>query len=244
MEFMNEKRKKIIQVSLSLAKLIILFSIVIGMPLYVYFNEPELIDRFNSLEDINLLLDEYKTASIFVYIWLQVIQIVISILPGQVLQFASGYIYGFWIGFLLSMTGVALGTVITFYLARLLGRNALHVIFGEERFSKFVHTLNSKRSYIVLFIIFLLPGIPKDILTYAAGVSEIKIRPFMILSLVGRTPAMIGSIMMGRMFFNGSYAGLAILGAAAVILFITGILFRDKLVGWTDRVYDKVFNKK
>ncbi len=244
MKYRNKNRKKRIRTIVSVIKLFLLFSIVIGVPIYVYFSYPELIDRFKSLDDINKLLKQYKTASIFIYIGLQVFQIVVSVLPGQALQFAAGYAYNFWFGFLYSIIGVSLGTVVTFYLARLLGKDALHVIFGEEKFSKFVHTLNSKRSFIVLFVIFLIPGIPKDIFTYAAGVSEIRIVPFLLLSLIARAPAMIGSIMMGNMFYNSSYFGLIILGAVAVILFVSGILHRDKLLIWTDRFYNKMMNSK
>jgi len=240
MRYGNEKRKKTITTAVSVVKLLILLGIVVGLPVFVYFNYPELIDRFRSLEEINKLLKQYKTASIFIYIGLQVFQIIVSVLPGQALQFAAGYAYHFWLGFLFSVIGVALGTVITFYLARLLGKDALHVIFGEERFSKFVHTLNSKRSFIVLFVIFLIPGIPKDLFTYAAGVSEIRIIPFLLLSLIGRTPAMIGSILMGSMFYNGSYIGLIIMGAAAVTLFVLGLINRNKMVKWTDRFYNRL----
>jgi uncharacterized membrane protein YdjX (TVP38/TMEM64 family) len=240
MKLLNDKRKKRIRIAFSFARLLLLFVIVIALPVYVCFNEPELVERFDSLEEINQLLEEYETASFFAYIGLQIFQIVVSILPGQALQFAAGYAYGFWKGLLLSLAGVALGTVITFYLARLLGREALHVIFGEEKFSKFIHTLNSKRSFIVLFVIFLIPGIPKDIFTYAAGVSELRISAFLALSMVGRTPAMIGSIMMGSMFYNGSYLGLIVLAIAAVVLFIAGITHRDNLIKWTDRAYKRM----
>jgi uncharacterized membrane protein YdjX (TVP38/TMEM64 family) len=239
----NEKRKKKIRTFVSFLKLLILFGIVIGVPIYVYFSHPELIDRFKSLEEIKKLLIQYKTASIFLYIGLQVFQVIVSVLPGQALQFAAGYAYHFWLGFLYSILGVALGTVITFHLARLLGKDALHVIFGEEKFTRFVHTLNSKRSFIVLFVIFLIPGIPKDIFTYAAGVSEIRVTPFLALSLLGRTPAMIGSILMGNMLYNGSYTGLILVGAAAVILFVLGLIKRDKMVKWTDRFYCRMTGK-
>ena len=132
MKYGNENRKNRVRTFVSVLKLLILFGIVIGVPVYVYFTCPELIARFKSLEEINKLLKQYKTASIFIYIGLQIFQIVVSILPGQALQFAAGYAYSFWFGFLYSIIGVALGTVITFYLARLLGKDALHVIFGEE----------------------------------------------------------------------------------------------------------------
>lgn len=240
MGYGNEKRRKRLRTGVSVLKLLILFGIVIGVPVYVYFTYPELVDRFRSLEEINMLLKQYKTASIFIYIGLQIFQIVVSVLPGQALQFAAGYAYHFWLGFIFSVIGVALGTVITFYLARLLGKDALQVIFGEEKFSRFVQTLNRKRAYVVLFVIFLIPGIPKDLFTYAAGVSEIRIVPFLLLSLVGRTPAMMGSIMMGSMFYNGSFFGLIVLGIAAVVLFILGLTNRDKLMKWSDEFYSRM----
>jgi uncharacterized membrane protein YdjX (TVP38/TMEM64 family) len=240
----SSARKKRLRIFVSILKLVILLSIIIAVPVYVYFTYPELIDRFKNLEEINKVLKQYKTASIFIYIGLQVFQIIISVLPGQALQFAAGYAYKFLLGLLFSVIGVALGTVITFYLARLLGKDALHLIFGEEKFSRFVHTLNKKRSFVILFVIFLIPGIPKDIFTYAAGVSEIRIIPFLMLSLGGRLPAMMGSVMMGSMFYNGSYIGLIALAVAAVILFTAGILQRDRLMAWTDKVYCRMVREK
>lgn len=239
----REKRKKQLRKAVSVLKLLMLFGIMIGSPIYIYFAYPELVERLNSLEEINQLLIQYKTASIFIYLGMQVFQVVVSVIPGQALQFAAGYAYHFWLGFLLSMAGVLIGTVIAFYLARLLGRESLHVIFGEEKFSRFVRTLNSKRSYMVLFVIFLIPGIPKDIFTYAAGVSEIRVGPFLLLSLTGRTPAMMGGILMGIMFYKGSYTGLIIMGTAAVILFVLGILHRDRIIHFTDRVYNRLMAK-
>jgi hypothetical protein len=123
---------------------------------------------------------------------------------------------------------------ITYYLA-VCGENALQV--NSEGGGKFsVCQANTNRSFVVLFVIFLIPGIPKDLFTYAAGVSEIRIVPFLLLSLIGRAPAMIGSILMGSMFYNESYVGLVIVGAIAVILFIAGLTQRHKLVKWVGSV--------
>ena len=240
---MNDYKNKNTKFIISVLKLILLVALVIGIPLYVYLKYPELIDHFRSLEAINSFLLQYKTVSIFVYIGLQIFQIVVSILPGQALQFAAGYAYTFWFGYLYSLIGIALGTIITFYMARLLGKDAMHVIFGEEKFTKFVHILNSKRAFIVLFVIFLIPGIPKDLFAYAAGVSEIKIKPFIMLSLIGRTPAMMGSIMMGSMFHNGSYTGLIILCVITVIACLAGILQRNKIMEWSNKAYNKMIKQ-
>jgi uncharacterized membrane protein YdjX (TVP38/TMEM64 family) len=171
---------------------------------------------------------------------LQVIQIVLSFIPGQPLQFAAGYAFNFWFGYLYTMIGVGIGSIITFSLARILGKDAMSIIFGEERFSRFVRLLNSKKAFTLLFIIFLIPGLPKDLLAYAAGVSDIRIKSFLAISLVGRTPALMGSIMMGRMFYTGSYAGLVILGALAIIIFAVMVLNRERIMDWSDRAYDRL----
>ena len=80
---------------LSIAKLLLLAGIVIALPIYVYFEYPEFLNQFRTMEGVNAFLDRYQTASLFVYLGLQIIQIIISIIPGQFIQFAGGYAYGF-----------------------------------------------------------------------------------------------------------------------------------------------------
>lgn len=224
---------------ISVIKLLILLIIIIGLPIYIYFEYPELIDRFRTMENVNEFLARYKTASIIVYIGLQISQIIVSVIPGQIIQFAGGYAYGFWLGYLLTMIGIAIGTVITFYLARILGRDAVHVLLGEERITKFVRQLNSKRAFAILIVLFLIPGIPKDLIAYAAGISGFRIMRFLLLSLTARTPALMGTIMMGSMLYNGSYFGLIALAAVAVILFIVCIIKRHQLTLYANKIYDK-----
>src|SRR5690554_3033320 len=106
---------------ISIIKLIILLAIVIGIPAYVYFVHPEFLEQFYTTEGVNLFLERYKTVSIVVYTALQILQIVVSIIPGQFIQFAGGYAYNFWLAYLLSIIGIACGSIIAFYLSRFLG---------------------------------------------------------------------------------------------------------------------------
>ena len=193
--------------------------------------------QFTSLEAIHSYILQYQTASFIVYLILQVFQIIVSVIPGQALQFAIGYTYGFTIGYILSIIGAVIGTTIAFYLARILGRDAIHLVFDEKKVTRVIEMLNSKRGFIILFLIFLIPGLPKDITSYAAGVSDIRFRSFIIISAVGRSPAMIGSIMIGIMYYSGSYLGMAIIIAMAVLLFILGIIYRNRLMDVSDKVY-------
>lgn len=238
-----EKRKKskvIIKIIISIIKLALLILVIVGIPLYIILYQSEFISQFKSLEAVNAYLQKYKTASVFVYIGVQIMQIIICVIPGQAMQFAAGYVYTFWFGYLYSIIGTALGTIITFYLARFLGKDAIHLIFDERKVAKFIEKLNSKRAFILVFVIFLIPGLPKDLFTYAAGVSEMKLKVFLIISLVGRTPAMMSSIMIGSMFNKGSYIGIGVLAVIMTILFIWGAKHHEKLTILIDKWYDKL----
>jgi len=241
---MNEMKKQRWKRAFSILKLLVLIGIVAGIPALLYQADPDFIRQFKDLDAVNAYLDKYETASWFVYIGLQILQIIVSVIPGQMIQFAAGYAYVFWIAYLLSIVGIALGTIATFYLARLLGKDAMHVIFGEEKITYFVNHLNSKKAYITLFILFLTPGFPKDLITYAAGVSEIKITPFLILNLIGRSPALLATILMGSMTRTGSYIGMVILTAAVTVVFILCFIKRKKLIEMSDVIYARLLRTK
>lgn len=236
----NLKRAKKLKVILSILKLTILAGIVIAIPLYVYFFQRDFLNQFRSFEDIIVFLEMYKTQSIFIYIGVQVMQIVISIIPGQAFQFAAGYLYGFLPGLLYSIVGATLGTLISFYLAKLLGKDAIHLFFGEEKMTYFIDRLNSKKAYTIVFLIYLIPGLPKDIVSYAAGVSEMKFKPFLILSLIGRTPGMAGSLLIGALYMKQHYIGMGIIAVFAVIAFIICIIFRKRISKYLDKFYEKI----
>ncbi|MDY2679896.1 MAG: hypothetical protein SOV50_04495, partial [Lentihominibacter sp.] len=127
----KQKLRRRIKILSAVIKLVLLLVILIAVPIYIYFFHYDLIERFSNIENVNALFREYRAESVLFYIVAQILQVVICIIPGQCLQFAAGYIYGFWIGYLLSLLGAAIGTVLTYYIARVLGHDAMHLIFGE-----------------------------------------------------------------------------------------------------------------
>ena len=233
----KENKRRVI---LSVVKISMLVLIVVGIPLYLWFFHGDWIKSFENIDDVVAFLEKYETQSIFVYIGLQIVQIVISIIPGQVFQMAAGYIYGFRPALLFAMTGALLGTTLSFMLAKALGRDFLHIFFGEEKMSYYIERLNSKKMYAIVFFLYLIPGIPKDMVSYAAGVSEIKFKPFIIISALGRLPGMIGCLLMGDMMMEENYTGAVIIGVFAVITFALCIIFRKKIHGLLDKFYEKI----
>lgn len=240
LHYNNENLRRKFKVFSSIFKLFLLLIILIGLPLYIYFFQYDLIQQFSTIEAVEAFFEEYKAQSIFVYIGIQIVQIIICIIPGQWLQFAAGYMYGFWMGYLWSFVGALLGTVITYYLAKILGHDAMHLIFGEEKVRQLLKKFNSKKAIIIVFIFYLIPGAPKDLCSYVAGISEMKLKAFLVVSIIGRTPGMMGSLLMGQQVEVGGYTTAIIIGVLAVILFLLGIVFRKTITDYMDRIYDKL----
>lgn len=236
----KEKLRKKYKTVSAILKLLLLLFILVGLPLYIYFCQHQIIEQFSSLEQVEAFFEEYKTKSIFVYLSLQILQIIICVLPGQGLQFAAGYMYGFWMGYIWSLLGALIGTVISYYLSKILGHDAMHMIFGEEKIQDLLETFNSKKAMILVFLFYLIPGLPKDICSYVAGLSEMKLKAFIIISLVGRSPAMMGSLLIGRLVDIGGYTGAIIIASIAIVLFSLGVIMRKRLLLLIDKAYDKL----
>lgn len=237
----RDKLRKKIKITGTILKFALLLIIIIGIPLYIYFCHYELIEQMSSLKSVKGILNEYKGYSIIVYLLAQIIQIVICIIPGQWLQFAAGYTFGFWQGLLLSLIGAAIGSVISYYLAKLLGQGILYLVFEKEQLESFIEKLNSKKAIVATFVIYLIPGLPKDACSYAAGISNMKLKAFLIVSMIGRLPGMVGSLIIGKQVELGSYTIAIIIGVSAVILCILGAIFRNRITDMLNKAYDKLY---
>lgn len=235
----RERNQRVNKV-LAIVKFVVLICILVALPLYLWFFQRDIIVSMSDLENVEKFFSQYQTTTILVYIAAQIFQIIICIVPGQWLQIAAAYMYGFWMGYLWSIIGAFLGSVITYYIAKLLGRDFVHMVFGEEKTNEYIRKLNSKNAVIIVFLIFLIPGVPKDLCNYIAGISQMKLKAFLIVSLIGRSPGMMGSLLIGQQLEAGIYGGAITIGVIAVILFILGIIFRKRLMKWFDRAYDKM----
>lgn len=228
---------------LSFIKIFFLAIIIIGIPLYMIVFKREF---FTNLKDISYMmqfLKKHEGFSMLVYVGIQVAQIVISFIPGQAFQMAAGYLYGILTATVLSIIGAVIGTTISFYLSRLLGKDFQYVLFGEEKMDKYMKLLNSHRGYTTVFLLYLIPGVPKDMVSYAAGVSNISLRIFLLLSTVGRMPGMVGSMLVGVFLKEKNYLGLGIIGFLAIASFFICIIYRKKINEYLDNIYEKMDKK-
>ena len=95
--------------------------------------------------------------------------------PGEITQIAAGYVFGAWLGLLYSMIGILLGSAFDFAFARMVGRPVVEKLLGERTLEKVDQALSTHRGKSALFMLFLMPGMPKDAMSYGAGLSKLQV---------------------------------------------------------------------
>ena len=157
-------------------------------------------------------------------------------LPGEVAQIVGGYLFGTWLGTLYSGIGLAIGSAVDFLLARYLGLPFVSALFSAEKVEKLRAPLGSPGAKAVIFLLFLIPGIPKDALCYVSGLSPLRFRFFIIASMAGRLPGIIGSSLIGSSAASERWILAGVVLAGALILFGAGFFLRGHLEQWLEKI--------
>ena len=215
---------------LAMVKLGLLAVIVIGIPLIlVLFYRDTILDS-GSWSDLYAQVSKHPLTAFWVLILLQMVQIIICIIPGQPIQMASSYMYGIIGGYAIAIIGAIFGCLITYRIAHFLGTDAMHLFFGEERVRDYMHKLNSAKALTIVFLIYLIPGIPKDLVSYVAGISDVELRPFLIVSTLGRSPGVLGSLLIGAFWSSRNYVGIGVTAVFCLIIFYVCIHYRKRIM--------------
>ena len=176
--------------------------------------------RIANKDRLIALLRESGSSGALLCIGVQFLQVVIAAIPGEVTSFAAGYVFGGWRGFVYSAIGVTLGSAFNFCFARVVGRPTLERLVARETLARLDGALDTARSRSAMFLLFLLPGVPKDVLSYAAGFSGMPLLEFVVLSGLARSPALLASVLIGAGVSRGDYRSL--LATAGVMLLAIG----------------------
>ncbi len=159
-------------------------------------------------------------------IGIQFLQVVIFAIPGEITQIAAGYVFGAWWGFLYSIVGILLGSAFDFGFARAVGRPAVQRIVGRERLSEIDGQLRSRKGLTAVFVLFVLPGMPKDAMSYAAGLTGIRFLAFLSISVVARFPALLLSTLFGSEAYDRDYQSMVWIASVALLLLAAAAFYR------------------
>lgn len=202
-----------------IAALFVLCYIKFGSSLLAFVSDPERLEAW---------LEKYRGMGAPVFVGIRAFQTVIKLFPAEPLEIAAGYIYGSIGGMLLCMAGSFLGSLVIIALVKLFGARLINATVSESTLRKFSLCGREERAMPWLFIVYLIPSTPKDIITYIAALSDISMVKFMAVTTVARIPSIITSTLCGEQLGEKNYAMAAAVFAATLALGIVGTAIYNK----------------
>lgn len=168
------------------------------------------------------------------FLALQMLQILVAPMPGEATGLLGGYLFGLWPSFFLSTVGLALGSWVAFAIGRFFGDlvgERLRRTSTYDQFDAVVH----KGDYVIPFILFLIPGFPKDMLSYLLGMSRMPMPVFMFISTVGRIPGTLLLSIQGASVYERNFTQFGVVTMLAAVIFGLSYVFRRKFLQRFDK---------
>ncbi|MBC8570951.1 TVP38/TMEM64 family protein [Zongyangia hominis] len=206
-------------VALVLVVLVLVGVTVAAFPFISSLTKPE------NLESFKNTLRSFGAGGFFIILGLQVLQVVVAVLPGEPIELLAGAMFGTWGGLFTCYLGLLIGTGGIFLAVKKFGYPLLTKFVSEEQLKSYKFLNNTTRLETLIFLLFFIPGTPKDVLTYVAGITPISLGRFLFLSLFARIPSVISSTFVGSSFIEGNvltsvlvFAGVGVVGIAGILI--------------------------
>ena len=211
-----------------LGSLLIAFAVVFCAVITIFIGKP-LIEFAKEPEKFQAWIDSFGIWGRLVFIGIIVLQVVIALIPGEPFEIAAGYAFGSIEGTLLCLAGIVLGSVIIFALVRKFGVKLVELFFPMEKINSLKFLKNKQRLNTIYFIVMCLPGTPKDLLSYFAGLTDMKITTWLLIATIARIPSVITSTIGGSALGSEQYVFAIIAFAATLALSGIGLLIYRKI---------------
>jgi uncharacterized membrane protein YdjX (TVP38/TMEM64 family) len=193
---------------------------------------------FSDREKIRLLISSFGTSAPPVFMLIQVLQVIFAPVPGEATGFIGGYLFGALPGFIYSSIALTVGSWLNFVIGRFLGERYVRRRIPAHQFQK-IDRLVKRQGVILLFILFLFPGFPKDYLCLALGVSTLPMKIFILLAGIGRMPGTFALSLQGEFLYEQNYVLLGVMIAACLILALLCYGYRERIYLWIERIENK-----
>lgn len=190
-------------------------------------------------EWFKLYVEDKGFWGVLIILALQVIQVIIAVIPGEPIEVIAGLLYGTFGGYVICTIGMLIGTVAIFYFIRHNGTKFVRNVIGEDKLLRYKFLSNTKRLETIVFILFFIPGTPKDVITYIVPITEIKASIFFVIVTVARIPSIISSTYAGASLSDGEWIKTLVIFVIIGIVGLIGIWGHDKFVNRFGRLRDK-----
>ena len=218
----SEKFKKAVFITaivLCIASLA-LITILVGRPLVEFASQPEV---------FRIWVDEKGIWGRLAFIFMVVVQTVIALIPGEPFEIAAGYAFGAVEGTILCFVASALGSALVIFLVRKVGIWLVHKFFSEEKLRSLKFLQTTKKREFLYLLIFMIPGTPKDLLCYFAGLTSSKLPVLLIITSFGRIPSIITSTVGGDALGDENYLFAIIVFVITLVISGAGLLIYNAI---------------
>ena len=204
---------------------------------YIKFGS-ELLAFVSDADRFKAWLDSYGHLGKIIFIAVRAFQTVVKIIPAEPLEIGSGYAFGVWGGLFYCMMGTEIGSFVIVAITKLFGMKAVKLFVSEEKINSLDFIKNKEKLSLSLFIIYLIPGTPKDVITYLMGVTDYSIWKFLLITGIARIPSIITSTVCGAALGEKNYLLSASVFIATAVFGLAGVklysIFEKKIT--TERV--------
>ncbi|MBR5524405.1 MAG: TVP38/TMEM64 family protein [Clostridia bacterium] len=218
-----EKRRRLFALLTIVAFLLVLVLLTVFFTkiLSPYIHSPETLRSF---------LEDYGWKGRFILFGLQCLQIVIALIPGEVIELGAGYAYGAVEGALICLASVALSSSLIFLFVKRFGAPLVELFISREKMQEMRFINSETKLKRLVFLVFFIPGTPKDALTYFVGLTNLKLSQFLVLTLFARIPSVVSSTVCGQMLGDRNYLTAVLVFAATAVISLLGYYLYNQLV--------------
>lgn len=186
--------------------------------------------RGGSVESFKELIKSYGSLGWLVAFGIQVLQVIVSPIPGEVVELGMGICFGWFWGAVLCLVGSALGSVIIMLIVKKVGIKMVQLFVSVDKINE-LRFINSERKLnSLVFILYVLPGTPKDPLIFFFGLTRIGIIEFTVISTLARIPSVITSTVGGKLFIDGHLIGAVIVIAVTAVISLAGMILYQRIL--------------
>lgn len=226
---MIEKKLKAKKKLLAFIYISIFILVVILIIIFLFKRYPILLTFFTDQPKIRYFVTQSGALAPFVLIGLQVLQIIFAPIPGHIIGFVAGYLFGAIQGTTFCLIGIFIGASITFGISRIFGRRLLKLFISQENMQRFDNYIVRKGPFII-FVLLLIPFSPLgDIIYYLSGLTPIPFFIYIIMVLMARLPNSFVNNLIGAKAFTFTAFQWIIFILILVILVLLFYLSRKRI---------------
>jgi len=215
--------------------------IIVTLVLLGYLNRTFLWEKitvfyhlFTDRDQIKVFIASFGRGAPLVFIIIQILQVLLAPFPGEATGFIGGFLFGAAKGFLYSSIGLTLGSLLNFSVGRFLGKHYVRKIIPPHQLERLDRVVK-RQGVIVLFVLFVFPGFPKDYLCLFLGLSAIPLTVFMVIATIGRMPGTLMLSLQGAYVFEQRYGLFAVIMGVCLIIVFLAYIYRAPLYRWLEK---------